>query len=161
HHDLGGNGRHHEQNAQREDDQVVEISQDWNEIRNEVDRRKRIGRDRDRKDFCVPRHAAIVRGEVNRMTIPLDPAGPGFDAGEHQGDLRGPALGNWSQEASGKGPTGCALWMAEGTKPKCFRKTRLKCDELEKPHENATSVIVLPLCVSSSWRQCSSLARQI
>jgi hypothetical protein len=65
------------------------------------------------------------------------------------------------QEASGNGSAQCALWMAEGTNPKCFRNTRLKCDELEKPHENATSVIVFPFWVSSSCRQCSSLARQI
>jgi hypothetical protein len=65
------------------------------------------------------------------------------------------------QEASGNGSAQCALWMAEGTNPKCFRNTRLKCDELEKPHENATSVIVFPFWVSNSCRQCSSLARQI
>src|SRR5579871_189394 len=31
----------------------------------------------------------------------------------------------------------CALLMDEGTTPKYFRKTRLKCDELEKPQEKA------------------------
>jgi hypothetical protein len=33
--------------------------------------------------------------------------------------------------------------MEDGTTPKYLLKTRLKCDELEKPHEKATSVIVL------------------
>jgi len=42
--------------------------------------------------------------------------------------------------------------------PKYFRNTRLKCEELEKPQANATSVIRFPACVSSSWRQCCSLA---
>jgi hypothetical protein len=72
-----------------------------------------------------------------------------------------PSPGRSRQEASGNGSAQCALWMAEGTNPKCFRNTRLKCDELEKPHENATSVIVFPFWVSNSCRQCSSLARQI
>ena len=43
-----------------------------------------------------------------------------------------------------------ALWIEDGTTPKYFRNTRLKCDELEKPHEKATSVMVLPAWVSSS-----------
>jgi hypothetical protein len=43
------------------------------------------------------------------------------------------------------------LWrIEEGTTPKYFLNTRLKCDELEKPQEKATSVIVLPPWVSSS-----------
>ncbi len=44
--------------------------------------------------------------------------------------------------------------------PKYFRNTRLKCEELENPHENATSVIVFPLWLSSSCRQWFSLACQ-
>jgi hypothetical protein len=44
----------------------------------------------------------------------------------------------------------CALWIDDGAIPKYLRNTRLKCDELEKPHENATSVIVFPPWVSSS-----------
>jgi hypothetical protein len=55
----------------------------------------------------------------------------------------------------------CALWIDDGAMPKYLRNTRLKCEELEKPHENATSVMVLPPWVSSSWRQCCSLACQI
>jgi hypothetical protein len=51
--------------------------------------------------------------------------------------------------------------MDDGTIPKYLRKTRLKCDELEKPQEKATSVMVFPAWVSSSWRQCSSLVRQM
>ena len=53
------------------------------------------------------------------------------------------------------------LWIEEGTTPKYLRKTRLKCDELEKPQENATSVMVLPACVSNSWRQFCNLVCQI
>jgi hypothetical protein len=34
--------------------------------------------------------------------------------------------------------------MADGETPKHFRNTRLKCEELENPQENATSVIVFP-----------------
>src|SRR5690349_12097472 len=37
----------------------------------------------------------------------------------------------------------CALWMDDGCMPKYRLKTRLKCEELEKPQEKATSVIVL------------------
>ena len=44
----------------------------------------------------------------------------------------------------------CALWIDDGAIPKYLRNTRLKCDELEKPHENATSVMVLPPWASSS-----------
>jgi hypothetical protein len=53
------------------------------------------------------------------------------------------------------------FWIADGTIPKYFRNTRLKCDELEKPQAKATSVIRLPPWASSSWRQCCSLARQM
>ena len=53
-------------------------------------------------------------------------------------------------ETSGDRLSCCALWIEDGTIPKYLRNTRLKCDELEKPHKNATSVIVLPLWVSSS-----------
>jgi hypothetical protein len=53
-------------------------------------------------------------------------------------------------EASGDRLPCCALWIEDGTIPKYLRKTRLKCDELEKPHENATSVIVFPPWASSS-----------
>jgi hypothetical protein len=42
------------------------------------------------------------------------------------------------------------LWIEDGAMPKYFLNTRLKWDELEKPHEKATSVIVLPPWVSSS-----------
>jgi hypothetical protein len=66
-----------------------------------------------------------------------------------------------TQETSGEGLLCYALWMEEGTIPKYLRKTRLKCDELEKPHENATSVIVFPAWVSSSWRQFCNRACQI
>src|ERR1700680_4375867 len=52
----------------------------------------------------------------------------------------------------------CALWIDDGAIPKYLRNTRLKCDELEKPHENATSVMVLPAWVSSSRRQFCNLA---
>ena len=55
-----------------------------------------------------------------------------------------------SYETSGDRLPCCALWIEDGTIPKYFRKTRLKCDELEKPHENATSVIVFPPWASSS-----------
>ena len=83
-----------------------------------------------------------------------------------KGDVLGVRLeirfsGQKSQAMSGEGPPCCALWMADGTNPKYLRNTRLKCDELEKPHENATSVMVFPAWVSSSWRQCCSLARQM
>jgi hypothetical protein len=53
------------------------------------------------------------------------------------------------------------LCTADGATPNHLRKTRLKCEELEKPQENATSVIVLSPCISSSWRQCISRARQM
>jgi hypothetical protein len=42
------------------------------------------------------------------------------------------------------------LWIDEGAIPKYLLNTRLKYEELEKPHENATSVIVLLPWVSKS-----------
>jgi hypothetical protein len=50
----------------------------------------------------------------------------------------------WFQVTSGDRLACGALWIADGTTPKYFRNTRLKCEELEKPHEKATSVMVFP-----------------
>ncbi|MHC2439450.1 hypothetical protein ACVMB0_006825 [Bradyrhizobium sp. USDA 4451] len=60
-HDLVRNQRKRKPDAERQQDQVVEIAEHRDEIRYQVDRRERIGRNGDRKGLCVPRYAWIAR----------------------------------------------------------------------------------------------------
>src|SRR5450759_389300 len=82
-HDLFGNQPHHKPDAEGHDDQIVEIADDWNEVRNEVDRRKRISGNGDGKKFGIPRHTRIARSEIDRVTVPVEPARPSSYAREH------------------------------------------------------------------------------
>src|ERR1700730_2592657 len=83
-HDLVGNERHHQPDAERHDDQIVEIADDRNEIWNEVDRRKRISGNGDREKFDIPWHTRVAGGEIDRVGVSAEPARPDFQTREHE-----------------------------------------------------------------------------
>src|SRR5450631_4444242 len=83
-HDLFGNQPHHKPDPQGHDDQIVEIADDRNEVRNEVDRRKRISGNGNSEKFGIPWHTRIARSEIDRVTVAVEPARPSFDTREHE-----------------------------------------------------------------------------
>ena len=71
-HDLRWDQPNDDKNAEWDDDEVVEITQNRDEIRNEVDRGQRIARDRHGQKLGVPRNTGIVAREVERVDIARD-----------------------------------------------------------------------------------------
>ena len=84
-----------------------------------------------------PQQAPTNRRDVASADLPLSVQSKAGALGVCSADRQKTQL--WLAE-----PPSCALWIDDGTTPKYFRNTRLKCDELEKPQENATSVMVFP-----------------
>jgi acetyl esterase len=74
---------HRQENGERHDDEIVEVSDDRNEIRDQVDRTQGISCRRDRQDFCKPWHARIARGKIQRQHIALYGPSPTFQIVEH------------------------------------------------------------------------------
>src|SRR5216683_2982742 len=83
-HDLFGNQPHHKPDAEGHDDQIVEITDDRNEVRNEVDRRERISGSGNSEKFGIPRHTRIARSEIDCVTVAVEPARPSFHTREHE-----------------------------------------------------------------------------
>ena len=81
--DGGRDEAHGEQYAERHEDEIVEVAEHRNEIRNEIDRRQRVGGDGERHRLGVPRHARIARRQVERMHVALDVARPAAQALHH------------------------------------------------------------------------------
>ena len=82
-HDGRRNQGNDQRNGDRQQNVIVKIAEDRDEVRNEVNRRKRIGSDAHRDDFRIPRHAAISRSEIKRVSIAPDRASPVFPAIDH------------------------------------------------------------------------------
>src|SRR6478672_5819011 len=74
--DLGWNQSDGQQNAQGYQDQIIQVSQDRNEIGNEINWRKRITSNQETHCLGVPRHARVSACEIKRMHILLDAARP-------------------------------------------------------------------------------------
>ena len=62
-----------QENVQWDDDNVVEVSEDGHEIRNEVDRRKSIAGSDERDRLCIP-HTPVPGGEIEGVNILFDPS---------------------------------------------------------------------------------------
>lgn len=75
-HQLRRHEPHCEPNAKRNDQQVVEVAEDGDEVWNQIDRTEGIRGNRDGHDLCGPRHARIVRGQVEGEHVPLEPSRP-------------------------------------------------------------------------------------
>ncbi len=71
----------HGKNAQRHDDEVVQVSEDGDEIGNEIDRTEGVGDDAAGEQLGVPRRAGIFAGQVEGerfspdLLRPLHPSG--------------------------------------------------------------------------------------
>ena len=57
--------------AERDEQNIVEVPYDRNEIRDEVDGRQRVGDDCGCEQLCVERRPRIARGEIERERVPL------------------------------------------------------------------------------------------
>jgi hypothetical protein len=75
-HQRGRNKPNDEENSQRYDQQIIEISQNWNEVRNQIDRAQRVGRDHDGKQFCVPGDARVARRDRDGENVAPDRSSP-------------------------------------------------------------------------------------
>ena len=70
--------------AERNDDEVVQITDDGNEIWNEVDRAQSIGGDQACRHLGVPRRSGIARGEKQGERVTFDSLRPVFETGKHR-----------------------------------------------------------------------------
>lgn len=71
--DLAGNHAEHYRDSQRDQNHVVQISENRNEIGNQVNRTERVGDDDCSQRFRIPRHTGIVTGQVERADLELQP----------------------------------------------------------------------------------------
>lgn len=83
-HDLRRDHFHHGQNTERHDYRVAEISQDGDEIRDQVYRRQGISGNAKRQRPRTPRCARVAGGKVDGMHVTLDRARPVFQPVEHR-----------------------------------------------------------------------------
>ena len=74
--DLGRDQPHRKQDPELHDDQVVEITDDGNEIGNEVDWGERVDGDGECHRLGILRYARIACREIERVYVALDAARP-------------------------------------------------------------------------------------
>lgn len=81
---------HCQQNAERHDDQVVEITEDRHEIRDQVDGGKSVGSYEGRDCLGMPRHSRVARREIERVQVTPRESGPMLQAAENaqEGSVR-------------------------------------------------------------------------
>jgi hypothetical protein len=70
--DIGRDELQHDDDADRNEDQVVEIAEDRDEVGYQVDRRQCIGRDRARRQLRIPGHTAVTRRQPQDDDVSLD-----------------------------------------------------------------------------------------
>ena len=63
-HQIGRDQPHVEHDAERNNDQIVEVAKDRNKVRNEVNRADRICDDRECDGFGMPRRSRVAPGDV-------------------------------------------------------------------------------------------------
>lgn len=80
-HDLGGDDLEEEGDAQRDEDQVVQVAEDGDEVGDEVDRAERVPDDAGRQRPAVSGRAGIPAGQVERVCLSLQPLRPVFPCG--------------------------------------------------------------------------------
>lgn len=68
----------HQKDAERNDDDIVEIADDRDKIRDQVDWRKRIGRKREGQQLGIPWRARIAGGKPEGKGVAFDALGPDF-----------------------------------------------------------------------------------
>ena len=75
-HDGWGNELQGNPDAERNENQVVDVSQDRHEIGHEVNRTERVGNDAGGEPFRVPGRSRIAAGEPERDDVLFQCAGP-------------------------------------------------------------------------------------
>src|SRR6185312_16964206 len=75
-HDLGRDQLNGKDDAERDDNEIVEQAEHRDKIGNEVEGRKRVARNSGSKGFCVPRDARVTCRQVKGARISLDTARP-------------------------------------------------------------------------------------
>src|ERR1051326_1270133 len=75
-HDLERNQLDRDQNPDRYNDNVVQIAENRDEIRDQVNGRKRITGNAHGQRVGIPRHARITSGEIDRVHVSFDTASP-------------------------------------------------------------------------------------
>jgi hypothetical protein len=63
------------EDAEWDQHKVIEIPEHGDRIGDQVDRAERVGDDAARQGLCVPGHARISDGEVERVDLPLQKPG--------------------------------------------------------------------------------------
>jgi len=74
-HHRGWNESDCKNDARGDKDQVVQVAEDGDEVRDEIDRAERVGSDACRQSLGVPRSAWIASGEKQRVGIALQVPG--------------------------------------------------------------------------------------
>ncbi len=68
-HHISWHEPNRERDTERDEDQVVEIAEHGDEVRDQIDRAQRVGDDRTREQFGVPGSARVARHHVNRAGV--------------------------------------------------------------------------------------------
>src|SRR5205823_1184353 len=80
---VGRQQTQHKREARGYQDQVVEVADHGNEIRDQVDRAERIGDDDCRQGFGVPRCTRIAHRQADDLSFSLQPPRADLEALEH------------------------------------------------------------------------------
>jgi hypothetical protein len=83
---LNAGDRHQpdsQQDRQRQQDHVVQVTEDRNEVRDQVDGRERVGGNGQRDRLGIPGGARVMGGEPEGVNIPPDRPRPVVDPSQH------------------------------------------------------------------------------
>jgi hypothetical protein len=81
--DLVREQPHDQCDTQGHDQEVIEVTEDRHEVRDQVDRAERVRRNRQRQQAHGPRRARIARGEVDDERLALEGACPRLESCQH------------------------------------------------------------------------------
>jgi uncharacterized protein YlaI len=75
-HDICRDQANDEPNPGRYQDHIIQIAEHRHEIGDQIDRGKRIGRNKYRQRLCVPWDSRIATTEIDRVNVPLNETSP-------------------------------------------------------------------------------------
>jgi len=81
--DLGGDHLHGEENPERQQDELIEVAEHGDKVRDQVDRTEGIGDEECRERLGVPRHARVAARQVKRRHVAAELQRPPPPAYEH------------------------------------------------------------------------------
>ena len=74
--DIRGDETDHEHEPERDEDQIVQVSENRYEVRDEIDRGEGVADDKEGEELRVPGDAGVAAGQIEREGLPLQ----GLDA---------------------------------------------------------------------------------